>query len=514
MSPTERLTKLQEVLFASNSNYLSLADAERRACKRLLVLAGAENLDPSTIEEAYAAALHEARGLIADGKLVGVDLSGLSLDESAGSSTPDVDGSVQSTDLRPREPATTEDAAAPEAMPVQFNLEAMYAEGEDVPVHEFASIFPMMAEADLQALAADIKEHGLREPIWTYYRKIIDGRNRYKACKIAGVVPTFREWDGKGSLVKFILSLNLHRRHLTDQQRALVAAKAKAGFEVEALERRNANLRKNKDLVDGLDPTLRSEGRSAERAAAILDVSVDATKKASKVLKEGAPELVAAAQQEAISLDAASVIAQLPHDEQKKLVESGQVKEKAAEMRKAKAAAKKPKAEADPARVPEPTTPEPTLTLSASAPESASSETPSRGVEVPAETLPEAIAQPITFKDAFTVVLLAIRAKGDEFGHKVVRKLASEAGIELPDPDGDSDEGITAAEERVRLYVESLAAKDPEVAKDWVDGHAESLYAAVNAFAPEQDDDVEQEEEEQETVFEDMSAAGSRSPMP
>jgi hypothetical protein len=28
------------------------------------------------------------------------------------------------------------------------------------------------------------------------------------------VTPTYAEWDGKGSLVEFILSVNLHRRHL------------------------------------------------------------------------------------------------------------------------------------------------------------------------------------------------------------------------------------------------------------------------------------------------------------
>lgn len=222
----------------------------------------------------------------------------------------------------------------------------------EYPVHEVASIFPMMSDADLTKLADDIKENGLREPIWVHEGKIIDGRNRYRACRLAGIEPSFRNWPGNGSLVAFVLSLNLHRRHLTDQQRALVAARAKAGLEAEALVRRNANLLQNKGSTERLDPTFRSDGNAADRAAAMLGVSVDATKKAAKVLKAGAPELIAAVEQEAVSLDAASAVSKLPRQQQKKLVDDGMVKEAAAQMRRAKATVE-PKAGA-PQPTPEP----------------------------------------------------------------------------------------------------------------------------------------------------------------
>ena len=52
--------------------------------------------------------------------------------------------------------------------------------------HEVASIFPMMNDAELQDLAADIRANGLIDAIWTYRGQIIDGRNRYLACQIAG----------------------------------------------------------------------------------------------------------------------------------------------------------------------------------------------------------------------------------------------------------------------------------------------------------------------------------------
>lgn len=91
--------------------------------------------------------------------------------------------------------------------------------------HPTAEIFPMMSEGEIQDLAQDIRQNGLREPIWTYQNSIIDGRNRYKACQIASVEPRYREWDGQGSLIAFVVSLNLKRRHLTESQRAMVAAK-------------------------------------------------------------------------------------------------------------------------------------------------------------------------------------------------------------------------------------------------------------------------------------------------
>ena len=53
--------------------------------------------------------------------------------------------------------------------------------------HSITNIFPMMSEEEFTDLVEDIKKHGLREPIWTWEGKIVDGRNRYLACTKAGV---------------------------------------------------------------------------------------------------------------------------------------------------------------------------------------------------------------------------------------------------------------------------------------------------------------------------------------
>jgi hypothetical protein len=75
------------------------------------------------------------------------------------------------------------------------------------------------------SLVADIKNNGLIEPIVLFEGKIIDGRHRYEACRLAGIEPRFAEYTGDDPL-QFVRSLNVHRRHLSESQAAVEVALA------------------------------------------------------------------------------------------------------------------------------------------------------------------------------------------------------------------------------------------------------------------------------------------------
>lgn len=101
-----------------------------------------------------------------------------------------------------------------------------------LPVFGPADVFPMMADDELQELAADIKANGLREPLvvaevadgdGVVHDVLVDGRNRRAACEIAGVAPDVRRLNGEDPTA-YVLSANIHRRHMTKGQRAMAVA--------------------------------------------------------------------------------------------------------------------------------------------------------------------------------------------------------------------------------------------------------------------------------------------------
>jgi ParB-like nuclease family protein len=95
--------------------------------------------------------------------------------------------------------------------------------------HPLADIFPLMEGAEFDELVADIKANGLREPITAYENKVLDGRNRYRACLAAGIQPLVHGHHSGcaaiGDPTAYVISRNLHRRHLTAEQKREVIAK-------------------------------------------------------------------------------------------------------------------------------------------------------------------------------------------------------------------------------------------------------------------------------------------------
>lgn len=150
-------------------------------------------------------------------------------------------------------------------------------------IHPAAELFPQMSDEDFDALVADIKENGLRDPIviWADDR-LIDGRHRLKACKKLGIEPEVRQIGGDVDPYKFVVSTNLHRRHLTESQRSMVAGKR-------AKLQHGSNQHSGKSGEEGsIDLS------TIEQAAELLKVSPKSVKRAREVLEHGSKDLITA----------------------------------------------------------------------------------------------------------------------------------------------------------------------------------------------------------------------------
>jgi hypothetical protein len=90
-------------------------------------------------------------------------------------------------------------------------------------VHPLAELLPRLGGAEYDALRDDIAAHGLQQPIVVYEGKILDGRHRYDACRELGIEPMLTAYGGINPAA-FVLSSNVHRRHLTAGQQASVFA--------------------------------------------------------------------------------------------------------------------------------------------------------------------------------------------------------------------------------------------------------------------------------------------------
>lgn len=180
--------------------------------------------------------------------------------------------------------------------------------------HAAADAFPMMPELRLAELAADIKAHGLREPIvicnggaeWV----VLDGRNRLQACARVGVTPSSIVFDGsERERCAFVMSKNVHRRDLDTSQRAMVAAKlANLG---------NGQRKSTSADLRSLSPV------TQEEASEKLNVSIRTTQKARKVIEYGTPELAAAVDAGEVSVDSAEKVVNRSPAEQRALIEGG-----------------------------------------------------------------------------------------------------------------------------------------------------------------------------------------------
>lgn len=153
--------------------------------------------------------------------------------------------------------------------------------------HDIANVFPMMADDELDGLVADIREHGLRDPITLYEGKVLDGRNRYVACGMAGAERRFVQFDGDDP-VAFVISHNLRRRNLDATQLAVVAHDLLPMAEAEARKRQVIGGAEKSASVGNIAHT----SRARDEVAGQVGVSSRYVQDVKRIARD-APELIA-----------------------------------------------------------------------------------------------------------------------------------------------------------------------------------------------------------------------------
>ena len=83
--------------------------------------------------------------------------------------------------------------------------------------HPLAECFPLLPWVELQTLALDIAKNGLIRPVVIFEDKILEGRNRYRACQMPGIVPSCEDYTGTDPR-GYVISANAMRRDLTKGQ--------------------------------------------------------------------------------------------------------------------------------------------------------------------------------------------------------------------------------------------------------------------------------------------------------
>jgi len=177
-------------------------------------------------------------------------------------------------------------------------------------IHPAATLFPLMTEEEYEGLKQDIAENGQREDIVVWCGKLIDGRNRLRACEELQRQPSIAELDDDQDPWKYVISHNLHRRHLDATQRGMIAGK------MATLQR--GGDRKTEDFKVSKETLI-------EDAAKLLNVGRESVMRAKKVLEHGSDELITACERGDVPVSlAAKLVTEEPDKKfQTKLVKQG-----------------------------------------------------------------------------------------------------------------------------------------------------------------------------------------------
>lgn len=186
--------------------------------------------------------------------------------------------------------------------------------------HPAADLFPMMQGIQWKNFKEDIRQNGFQESVTLYKGQILDGRNRYKAAVELNMLDDLPmcEIDDDFDIdpYQWVISRNLHRRHLNESQRAKIAAKL-----AKLKHGDNQHTRKEDSSIGGC---------SIAEAANLMQVSPKSVERAKAVEEHGSPELNEMVERGEVAVSKAAKIAkEVPKEKQ-----AGEAKKKPTKKKK------------------------------------------------------------------------------------------------------------------------------------------------------------------------------------
>lgn len=216
--------------------------------------------------------------------------------------------------------------------------------------HPAANWYPLMDGAEYEELKASIAKDGVLSDVVLCEGKILDGRNRHRACLELRLSCPTTQWDGEcGDPYKYVVAMNSTRRHLTTVQLAEIGVLYRERFTEPAAERKAAGQEKGgqehfkgrgrgKDACGSAEPQAIATpidhtkgGRASQEAAKAVGTSRGSIDRLRLVKSKGSENLQSAVKAEEISLRPAATLAtNFPKSQQDEILEGGPTAVKAA----------------------------------------------------------------------------------------------------------------------------------------------------------------------------------------
>lgn len=195
---------------------------------------------------------------------------------------------------------------------------------------EFKSAIQPLAPEELAQLEANIQAHGCRDPLVTWDGILVDGHHRFEICTRLDIPfqTVSMDFQDKEAAKIWMLHNQLGRRNLNDFQRSEIALQLEDLLKEQAKERQatstggaNPQLVKNSAQAETNDVRSTEQGKTRNAIAKTAGVSHDTVKKVKDIRDAAIPAVQDMARTGAVSINAASRIADLPKEMQEEIAD-------------------------------------------------------------------------------------------------------------------------------------------------------------------------------------------------